>query len=514
MKCQARVAIADAFSSRKKNSGGQPRHSPMRIRLQVAFLSVCLVAFVCSVSLLVNISYPVHRPGQDQNHFERLAPPATKCRRDGIPRNLEGDKRCRSALENFQADLESNFSCEDASWHAFAAERFCFLMQKLRAHFDDVRSSTDVSFPIDVSPLPAEIGRLIPFKGSPMNNACHRTIASLSDVMALNLDRNKCSLCEYDHHLIAYCYYLVFRSAAVLMNVSRPQNELYHFQIPVSRVPDIDAYTWVTGEYPKRVVQSLAAAGVEKYNFEVLKHVLKDCNSDSVVNIGANDGFYTFASSTRGCRTISFEPQIGCLQNLYFNAMLPIFAATPLKPPLLYNAFVSDADFSVDSGTSCDGGAQFTKQGARTSNTLYTPDQEPWTHPGGAKVPVKSMRLGDAVTDDIRLLLIDVEGAEVSVLRACETLIETKSIFHAIIEWNVNRWDRFGLNATVGAEHAFRIAVKANWECRVLNSPDVATMESSEFSRGEDLVALFSGSTKGKPQQFSQQFFEVTSRCY
>ena len=55
---------------------------------------------------------------------------------------------------------------------------------------------------------------------------------------------------------------------------------------------------------------------------------------------------------------------------------------------------------------------------------------------------MKSMRLGDAVQDDIRLLLIDVEGAEVSVLSACESLLETKIVHHAIIEWTVHRWSR------------------------------------------------------------------------
>ena len=52
------------------------------------------------------------------------------------------------------------------------------------------------------------------------------------------------------------------------------------------------------------------------------------------------------------------------------------------------------------------------------------------------------MRLDDAVRDDVRLLLIDVEGAEVSVLSACESLVEMRRVEHAIIEWTVNRWAR------------------------------------------------------------------------
>jgi FkbM family methyltransferase len=212
-----------------------------------------------------------------------------------------------------------------------------------------------------------------------------------------------------------------------------------------------------------------------------------------MVNVGANDGFYSFASATRGCKVISFEPQIGCLQNLYFTAMLPQFA----KPPIIYNAFLSDSDFSVDSGTSCDGGAQFTTKGARTSNPEYSPDQEPWDFAGSKKVSVKSMRLMDAVQDDIKLLLIDVEGAEVSVLNACESLLATHSIQHAIIEWSVQRWSRFGVNISTGSAHSVAVAKKARWECRLLDSSHVASMPSTDFIRGDHLADLFSSSTNG-----------------
>jgi len=52
------------------------------------------------------------------------------------------------------------------------------------------------------------------------------------------------------------------------------------------------------------------------------------------------------------------------------------------------------------------------------------------------------MRLGDVVQEDILLLLVDVEGAEVSVLSSCESLLEKRNIHHAIIEWMVDRWSR------------------------------------------------------------------------
>ena len=77
------------------------------------------------------------------------------------------------------------------------------------------------------------------------------------------------------------------------------------------------------------------------------------------------------------------------------------------------------------------------------------------------KIAVKSMRLQEAVQDDIKLLLIDVEGAEVSVLSACESLLATRSVHHALIEWGVSRWSRFGLNVSTGVAQAVALAKKS-----------------------------------------------------
>ena len=422
--------------------------------------------------------------------------------------------RCRNELSEFEVALDRASLCKDAAWHALATHAFCSTMHRLKSQFDELHmgSSSDFLFAIDVSPLRADSERAFSGNGLrylQIQNPCYRTLASLSDSMSHNLERNKCSLCASNNRVLAYCYYLIFRALSVTMSVARPANEQYQFSLPISRVKEVDASTWVTGEYPKRVVQSLASRDLNSYeffNFDALKHVLADCNSDSiVVNVGANDGFYTLASSVRGCKTISFEPQIGCLQNLYFSAMFPTMA----NPPLIYNAFLSDANFSVDSGTSCDGGAQFTTKGARSSNRDYTPDQEPWVHPGSEKFPVKSMQLGEVLQNDIKLLLIDVEGAEVSVLNACETLLETRSVHHAIIEWVVGRWSRFGIDVAAGSLRAVAIAKKARWECRLLDNTGVAALPSSSFSRGDDLAALFSMNTNGTiaSQTFHQLFF-------
>ena len=377
---------------------------------------------------------PIHNTQEQTitSHGQRAGTSACDLYRTPVPTDS-----CRNELSDFAAALANRSFCEDAAWHALAANEFCSTMQRLEAQFESVKANpvSDFSFSVDVSPLMFDQQRILPANGSQqlhVPNGCYRTLASLSDNLSQDLDRNKCSLCSSSNRLLSYCYYLIFRAASLNMRVTRPSDAQHKFSLLVSRENGVDASTWVTGDYPKRVVQGLVSGGhTEYHNFHMLKHLLADCRSEVMVNIGANDGFYTFASSMRGCRTISFEPQIGCLQHLYFkcvlmcmylyihaymcihvcirmifltathppsphpSAMLPIFP----RPPLLYNSFVSDKEFSVDSGSSCDGGAQFTSKGTRTSNTEYTADQEPWVPPGSEKVSVKSMRLVDAVHD-------------------------------------------------------------------------------------------------------------------
>jgi FkbM family methyltransferase len=486
------LTMSQEFTGGGESGGGSRAQRDTFRRLMPPRCLTILVVFLLCIFSLLAINFSLSRD-------LRTPIKASKC---GHVQTLVLWRRsqCRLEFSEFEADLVHSSLCSQAAWHALAAEVFCGTMHRLEAqfHLPEMKDMSEFLFPMDVAPLAADAERANHVDGSPhvpMSNLCYSTLASLSDELSQNLERNNCSLCSNNNRLLSYCYFLLFRAASLTMRVARTQNELHQFSVLISRVKEVDANTWVTGEYPKRVAQGLASPGTtEFFNFEVLKHVLKDCNSDTiVVNVGANDGFYTFASSTRGCKVISFEPQIGCLQNLYFTAMLPQF----VKPPLIYNAFLSDSDFSVDSGTTCDGGAQFTTKGIRTSNPDYSPDQEPGDWQNSKKIAVKSMRLKEAVQDDIKLLLIDVEGAEVSVLNACESLLATRSIHHAIIEWSVSRWSRFGLNVSTGVSQAVALAKNARWECR-LNSGNVVTMPSSEFLQGDRLADLFSSNTNGR----------------
>ena len=242
-----------------------------------------------------------------------------------LHQNLDLNDSCRNELAEVVVTLANRSFCEDAAWHALAADEFCNTMQRLQAQFESLRTNPPISdflFNVNVSPLMFDKQRKFPASGSQqlqVQNECYRTLASLSDSLSQDLDRNKCSLCSKKDRLLSYCYYLIFRAASFTMRVTRPSDALHKFSLPISRVHKVDADTWVTGEYAKRVAQALESTGqTEHYNFYMLKHVLADCRSETMVNIGANDGFYTFASSVRGCRTISFEPQIGCLQTLYF----------------------------------------------------------------------------------------------------------------------------------------------------------------------------------------------------
>lgn len=70
------------------------------------------------------------------------------------------------------------------------------------------------------------------------------------------------------------------------------------------------------------------------------------CNDDGplVVDVGANEGFYTLLAASYGCRVISFEPQRLCVDRLSASFGQNNFKYQPL---LFQNVVSDDPDFKV-----------------------------------------------------------------------------------------------------------------------------------------------------------------------
>lgn len=71
--------------------------------------------------------------------------------------------------------------------------------------------------------------------------------------------------------------------------------------------------------------------------------------------------------------------------------------------------------------------------------------------------------------------MIDVEGAEVSVLESATALFAKHVVHHAVIEWQPRRFQVYNLDWKDGAARGAVIAQRALWECRRMTKKDGTT---------------------------------------
>ncbi|HEY6829711.1 MAG TPA: FkbM family methyltransferase [Gemmatimonadaceae bacterium] len=187
---------------------------------------------------------------------------------------------------------------------------------------------------------------------------------------------------------------------------------------------------------------------------------------DRVADVGANNGLYTHVLAKRGAFVEAFEPQPECV------AVLRAYASRrPLR-----NVRVHPVALSATTGVAA----------------LHLP-------PGSAASPSASLRAtpgSDATLDvalesldafefvDLRLMKIDVEGAELDVLRgAAETLRRCRPLLFVEIEQRHHRepiTEVFQQVASLGYDGAF---LDAAGRLRPLPSFDVARWQGAEARR-------------------------------
>lgn len=82
------------------------------------------------------------------------------------------------------------------------------------------------------------------------------------------------------------------------------------------------------------------------------------------------------------------------------------------------------------------------------------------------KATTTSIRLDDLINSESQIVAlwhIDVEGAEVMVLRSAKSLFENKQIHRVILEVGPERWSSFGLKVKDGLAELRQLF--QNWEC-------------------------------------------------
>lgn len=344
-------------------------------------------------------------------------------------------------------------------------------------------------------------------------NACRAALAAFKGVLngtTIADATTACSAClAVDRDLHHACLAMAWREFADMF--LRRGQRVQTFSVGWDPNRATERTTWISGQDAPgtKLTEALASHTpghenhIERANWNVVNTVIIPNCVDAarfgkrplVVVVGANEGYYAFASSGGGCRTMLFEPQGGCVPWLLLDAL----RSKHVEPMDIRVNSVNSFPIQFDTGNSCDGGAQYTANGELTNN----PDNvRPWKHhEDTAMMTARSVRLDEVINEDIELLLVDVEGAEVLVLESATAIFSSHAVRHAVIEWQPQRFQTYGIEWEDGAERGAKVAQKGMWECRRM-TPDDGLSDSL------DPKAVFVRCLPGLTEMFNANFGE------
>jgi FkbM family methyltransferase len=174
--------------------------------------------------------------------------------------------------------------------------------------------------------------------------------------------------------------------------------------------------------------------------------------SDAVfIDSGMNEGMWTILGAHFSCHTIGIEPQPQCLPSGTEGLRMNGLSARVI------NAFLapSPMNATIDTHAPCHGAFQPSRSARDPRDPRYK--------------QVASFRLDDL--DELKdphasvaLWHLDVEGAEIPVLRSAARLLATRRIQRVLFEVSLKRWGRFGIASKQAGLDELR-AMFETWTC-------------------------------------------------
>jgi FkbM family methyltransferase len=192
--------------------------------------------------------------------------------------------------------------------------------------------------------------------------------------------------------------------------------------------------------YQSRNTQAMlkyqAESPMETNERKIFRSVLKNVPESFVMDIGSNDGFYALLSASYGHRVAAFEPQPNCAALLYMSVAFNDFK----HPPKVFQNVASSKprDFKMPRFAPCLGTKSFDTDA----------DSEKFDVIGSID-PAKVM---EANGNRSVLIHIDVEGAEIDVLRDLGDYIRRGQVENVIFESVPIRWSKFGVSIEDGLD--------------------------------------------------------------
>jgi len=173
------------------------------------------------------------------------------------------------------------------------------------------------------------------------------------------------------------------------------------------------------------------------------------------VDSGMNEGMWTVLGAHFACRTVGIEPQPQCLPSvreaLRLNGLRARIVNAMLAP--------TKSNVSIDASTPCFGGFQPGGAGASPRDRSAA-SRHRW---------IQSFRIDDLdeledPRTSVALWHLDVEGAEIPVLRSAAKLFATRRIERVLFEISLKRWTRFGITSKQHGLNELR-TLFAGWTC-------------------------------------------------
>lgn len=229
----------------------------------------------------------------------------------------------------------------------------------------------------------------------------------------------------------------------------------------VPGLTDLTFYVWETDPQP---ILMLANSHMDWYSkssseaaiIQVMRDVyINNPDGGVVIDMGINDGYIAALAASYGLPVIAVDAQPECVRRFRLAAVV-----NGWKDVRIYNNIMMDKEVSLEIPNGvCTGGSRFQNgvqllgdRGVKSEIVNST--------------TVHSAKIDDIVGDEKVLMFhLDVEGAELSVLRSAKKMLADNRLKHIIFEFGPHRW-----KDTHAASRAEVSATFQDMECRIMPS--------------------------------------------
>lgn len=192
-------------------------------------------------------------------------------------------------------------------------------------------------------------------------------------------------------------------------------------------------------------------------------------DEDLFIDIGSNLGFYTIVAALQGFQAHAFDISSSCLRGLYHHST----ANNVENKVHLHQIGIGDnADIIVTSDSGCDYENYMIKK-----NSPQLVDEKDHGNTDKSDIPVLPFDIIYSKLDNgnkvISAMKIDVEGAEVQIIKGMNKLLSSNKVKNIIVELTPSHWFRFGLDAfaTEGINEINKLTTIYGYDAYLLHLP-------------------------------------------